>query len=102
VVDTIPVGLGPIGIDITSDGLFLYTTDSVSGTVTVIRTTDNSVIQTIKVGDSPSSSGTFITPSEPCFAPQVPTLSEWGMIALVTFFGIAGFIAIRRKLALQS
>ncbi|MEX0999426.1 MAG: IPTL-CTERM sorting domain-containing protein [Thermodesulfobacteriota bacterium] len=96
------MGIGPISIDITSDGLFLYTTDSVSGTVSVIRTTDNRVIQTIKVVDSPSSSGTFITPSEPCFAPQVPTLSKWGLISLVVIIGIAGFIAIRRKRMLQS
>lgn len=41
------------------------------------------------------------TPLPPVVS-SVPTLSEWGVIALVALLGIAGLIAIRRKSALQS
>ena len=101
VVGTIPVGLGPSGIDITSDGLLLYEADSDSNTVSVIRTKDNIVIQTVNVGDSPFAFGTFITAGA-CFVSAVPTLGHWSIILLVGILGIAGFIAIRRKSALQS
>ena len=101
VVDTIQVGIGPLGIDITADGLFLYITDSAGGTVTVINTSQNRVINTIGVGGSPSSFGTFIT-SGSCFVSAIPTLGQWGLISLVIVIGIAGFITIRRKSALQS
>jgi hypothetical protein len=32
-------------------------------------------------------------------ADKIPTLSEWGLIAIAGFIGIAGFIFIRRKKA---
>jgi hypothetical protein len=31
-------------------------------------------------------------------AEQVPTLGEWGMIAMVAVIGIAGFFALRKRL----
>lgn len=32
-----------------------------------------------------------------CFIRQVPTLSEWGLIALAAVLGIVGFMVIRRR-----
>ena len=60
----IAVGDGPLDVDITPDGAFAYVVNrpdfSSNGTVSVIRTADNTVIATIPVGDVPSNA--VITP----------------------------------------
>ena len=53
VMDTIPVGKGPIGVSVTPDGAFVYVNNYSSNTVSVIDTSDNSVIQSIQVGNYP-------------------------------------------------
>jgi YVTN family beta-propeller protein len=49
----IPVGSRPWGIALTSDGRKLYTANGVSNDVSVIDTSTNKVIGTIKAGDGP-------------------------------------------------
>jgi YVTN family beta-propeller protein len=49
----IPVGQRPWGIAVTPDGRKLYTANGISDDVTVIDTTTNKVIGTIKAGDGP-------------------------------------------------
>jgi len=34
---------------------------------------------------------------QPLTSVDVPTLSQWGLIAMVGIMGIAGFVVIRRK-----
>jgi YVTN family beta-propeller protein len=61
VIDTIPVGNGPLGIAITPDGTRAYVTNFFFGnTVSVIDTLTNTVIDTIPVGNFPE--GIAITP----------------------------------------
>ena len=35
---------------------------------------------------------------DPCVIPQIPTLSEWGLVALAGVLGIVGFIVARRRM----
>jgi YVTN family beta-propeller protein len=60
VVATIPVGDGPSGVAITSDGIHAYVTNQLDNTVSVIETANNAVVATIPVGIDPS--GVAITP----------------------------------------
>ena len=61
-VDTIFVdGWRPYGVAITSDGAYLYVTDSLNGLVRVFDTADNSPEASIDVGNTPR--GIAITPS---------------------------------------
>ncbi|MGG5742059.1 YncE family protein, partial [Bacillus cereus group sp. IBL03679] len=53
VITTIPVGLQPRGITITSDGKFVYVANFGSNNVSVIKVKDNVVVDTIVVEDSP-------------------------------------------------
>jgi YVTN family beta-propeller protein len=50
VINTISVGVWPMGVAITPNGQFAYVTNLGDDTVSVIQTSDNTVIQTIFVG----------------------------------------------------
>jgi YVTN family beta-propeller protein len=66
VVATVPVGSGPIWAASSSDGSTVYVTNYFSGSVSVIRTADNSVINTISItaaspyGDAVSPDGHWL------------------------------------------
>jgi outer membrane autotransporter protein len=62
-VVSIPVGSTPVGVAITPDGRFAYVTNSGDNTVSVIEVGRNAVLQTIGVGNQPSSFGAFIGPN---------------------------------------
>ena len=90
----IPVGDFPRGVAITPDGTRAYVTNRNSDDVSVIDTATNMTVGLpIPVGDDPRSLA--ITPIvEPVV---IPTLSEWGLIAMAGILGIVGFMVIRRK-----
>ncbi|MGB1800941.1 MAG: hypothetical protein ACPHLK_08955, partial [Gammaproteobacteria bacterium] len=52
-IKMIPVGKRVWGLALTKDGKRLFTTDGVSGTVSVIDTDKNEVIKTVTVGKFP-------------------------------------------------
>ena len=59
---SISVGNAPEGIAVTPDGNYVYVTNNFDGTVSVIRTSDNSVLDApIAVGDGPF--GVAVTPA---------------------------------------
>jgi YVTN family beta-propeller protein len=60
VVDTVPVGSGPIGVAVTPDGAFAYVANRKSNYVSVIDTSDNSVVDTVTVESAPI--GVAVTP----------------------------------------
>ena len=62
VVDTISVGSSPIGIAVTPDGSSAYVANRGDETVSVIQTSDNTVVDTISVGYDPSW-GVAVTPN---------------------------------------
>ncbi len=39
---------------------------------------------------------------QPMIIASVPTLSEWGLIAMVGIFAIVGVLALRKRLSSQS
>jgi hypothetical protein len=41
----------------------------------------------------------FSIENYPCPAPPIPTLSEWGLIAMAGILGIVGFMVMRRRKA---
>jgi len=100
VVDTIPTSADNTnGVDITPDGQFVYVTAIFSDDVTVIRTSTNTVIDTISgpTLDGLVNGGRFIANIAPPAA-VIPTLSEWGLIALAGIMLIAAsFVLLRRK-----
>jgi len=49
----IPVGQRPWGIALTPDGRKLYTANGLSNDVSVVDTSSNKVIATVKAGDGP-------------------------------------------------
>ncbi len=61
VVDTISVGDVPTCITVTLDGSYIYATNTIDRTVSVIQTSDNAVVDTISVGDDPY--GITVTPN---------------------------------------
>jgi len=63
-----------------------------SSNVSVIDTATNMVVANYLVGTNPL--GVAITPPPPA---MIPTLSEWGLIAMATILGIVGFMVIRRR-----
>jgi YVTN family beta-propeller protein len=52
-IDPITVGIGPSGVSVTPNGKYVYVDNSGDGTVSVIQTSDNTVIDTIEVGKQP-------------------------------------------------
>jgi YVTN family beta-propeller protein len=57
----VPVGRGPDAVATTPDGRFAYITNFLSSTVSVIRTTDNTVVATVNVPVNPV--GVGVTPN---------------------------------------
>jgi YVTN family beta-propeller protein len=54
VVATIPgVGPGPVGVAVTPDGAYVYVVNVLVGTVSVIETATNTVVDTVEVGPGP-------------------------------------------------
>jgi len=102
VIQTIANSDQPFAVSITPEGSFAYVVNNFSDNVSVIRTSDNQIVDTIAVGDRPFSFGPFITAGPTGVASNVPTLSKWGLIALVASIGIIGFIALKRKSEVQS
>ena len=74
---------------------FAYVTNFGSDDVSVIDTATNMVVATITVGTVPFY--VAITPPRP--PAMIPTLSEWGLIAMAVVLGIVGFMVIRRRKA---
>ena len=103
VVDTISNGglEFPNGIDVTPDGQFIYVPNVLDDSVSVLRTSDNSLVTVLtnKIFDGPIARGRFIVNAPPPGPLPIPTLSEWGLIAIAGVLGIIGFIAIRRRKA---
>ena len=62
VIDTFGVGVSPNGIAFSPDGTLGYTANGSSQDVTVFRTSDNTVIDTISNGGLPSPRGIDVTP----------------------------------------
>ena len=60
VVDSIPVGLYPVGAAITPDGKRVYITNNGSDSVSIIDTATNTVVKSIPVGVNPH--GVAVTP----------------------------------------
>ena len=54
-VATVPVGASPGGVAVTPDGAFVYVTNAIDNTVSVLRTDNNSVVATVPVGNGPGS-----------------------------------------------
>jgi len=53
-VETIPsVGNGPVGLSLTPDGAYLYVALNNDDAVTIVRTSDNTLVNTINAGDGP-------------------------------------------------
>jgi YVTN family beta-propeller protein len=59
-ITNVNVGSNPRGVAITPDGAFVYATNFGGGTVSVIQTSDNTVVATVTVGGSPL--GVAVTP----------------------------------------
>jgi YVTN family beta-propeller protein len=57
----IPVGTNPMGLSVTPDGSKVFVANSGDGTVSVINTATNTVIDTIVVGINPQAFGNFIS-----------------------------------------
>ncbi len=60
VVATIPLGSGALGVDITPDDAFVYVTNLLDDTVSVVDTATNTAVDTVGVGTLPIGNGLFI------------------------------------------
>ncbi len=101
VIDTISNGglSFPNGIDVTPDGQFIYVTNVLDDSVSVLRTSDNSLVTVLtnKIFDGPIARGRFIVNAPPPAPFPIPTLSQWGLIAMAAILGMLGFMVMRRK-----
>ncbi len=89
------VGVGAADMDFTQDGSRAYVIRSFNNdAVAVVDTASDVLVDTINL--SPDSSPIRIALCTPP-PPVVPTLSQWGMIALVGLFAIAAIVFLRRK-----
>ncbi len=96
VVDTIQdAGNDPFCITITPDGKFAYASGDDADLVYVINTATDTIVDTIPISN-PSSYGTFFATIE---RTPIPTMSEWGLIAMAGVLGIVGFMVMRRRKA---
>ena len=93
-VTSVPMNGDTISVDVTPDSDFAYVTGSDANQVFVVNALQNIVVDNVPVGFSPASCGKFITRQQ---LSPVPTLSEWGLIAMVGILGLAGLIAVRRR-----
>ncbi len=57
------VGTVPTGVAVTPDGKRIYVTNETDGTISVIETATNTVVDTIAVGTAPTAFGCFIGPN---------------------------------------
>lgn len=91
----------PNGLDVTPDGQSIYVTNVLSDSVSVMRTADNSLVTVItnKIFEGPIARGRFIVNAPPPGPLPIPTLSEWGLIAMAGLFILVGIWAITRKKA---
>jgi YVTN family beta-propeller protein/cysteine-rich repeat protein len=62
----VTVGFVPAATSLTPDGAFVYVTNAAGNSVSVVDTTTNTVVDTVTVGDEPSSYGQFIGPDFVC------------------------------------
>jgi YVTN family beta-propeller protein len=53
IVDTIPVGQGPIALAFNPENENMYVADFNSGNVLILDSSDNSIVETIAVGQGP-------------------------------------------------
>jgi len=54
----------------------------------------------VEPGGDPTLKGSMaIEGVDVCFIPQIPTLSEWELIAMAGVLGIVGFMVMRRRKA---
>jgi YVTN family beta-propeller protein len=67
----ITVGIGPLGLAITSDGARVYVTNANTTTVSVVDVATKAVVGTITVGSSPE--GIAVTPCTVPLTPLEPT-----------------------------
>jgi len=72
---------------------FAYVANGSSDNVSVIDTATNTVIDTVPVGEDPNS--VAIAPI--IIEQNIPTLSQWGLIAMAGILGIVGFMVMRRR-----
>jgi len=90
------VGSNPHSLAFSSDGSRLYVANygahggGIPGTVSVINTATNTVVDTITVGVNPSSIA--VGPTTTSTPAAVPTLTEWAMILLA--MALASFAAL--------
>ncbi len=56
-IDPIKVGNGPDGVSVTPNGKYVYVSNYGDGTVSIIKTSDNSVIDMIQAGRDRSNQG---------------------------------------------
>ncbi len=75
--------------DINGEVLWTYTGGVSTGTDTIIASFEGDEMNII---ESNTIRKTWVLPPR-----NVPTLSEWGLIALACILGIVGFIVIRRR-----
>ena len=98
VVATIPVGDSRFGVAITPDCTRASVANLLSDNVSVIDTATNMTVGSpIPVGTGPRA--VAITPimGTPIIRAPIPTLSEWGLIAMASILGIVGFMVLRRR-----
>jgi len=65
VIASIPVGVNPFGVSVTSDGSKVYVTNTGDSTVSVINTATNTVTATISGFANPYAFVAFIQPKQP-------------------------------------
>lgn len=78
VIATIPVGIGPGGVAVTSDGSKVYVANGAyggPGSVSVIDTSSNTVIATLPVGDGPVAVAVTPTAVRSMFQTSKPTIT---------------------------
>lgn len=85
------------GLDVTADGRFLYVANQVSNDASVIDTVTGVSIATVPTGQDPTAFGIFI--AEPPAPDRIPTLGEWGLVALAALIGGASVVVMRKKQA---
>ncbi len=103
VVDTILTSPDsrPGNVDVTADGRTLYVVNGIPGGVSVVDLLTGTIVTQIRFReDFTSSIGRFIGPCGDLANVDIPTLSEWGMIAAAAGLAMIGVLfAIKRKRA---
>jgi YVTN family beta-propeller protein len=101
----IPVGNAPVGVAVTPDSGKVYVANLSSNSVSVIATTDDTVIGTIPVGEAPVAFGVFIQPrfagtpgSTSCYGQSTSALTRvfGGLNAAATALGFDSVDALQK------